>query len=152
MLLTLFSCKAQEKVTLLYLGYQYNNTKNSSFVSKELNFLKANDTLHMNIRLPYDTIKHEIINRGIYYNCHLKKDTTYTFTLKKICVNNIPDVPNSYYKTNTIPNKKDCSKFTEVEKNTGYKYEGNYGKYVDIDRTLYEIIGLSPNDGCFFPH
>jgi hypothetical protein len=144
------SCKAQEKMTLKYIGQQYKGTKNENFVNQEIIFLKANDTFRVNIKMPFDVKSKKIINRGIYYNCHLKSGTVYTITLKRICVNSIPDVPNSYYKTNTIPDKKDCSKFTEVEKNTAYRYEGNYGKYVDIDGALYEIVGLSPGDGCVF--
>lgn len=152
MLFTFFSCKAQEKVTLRYIGHQYKETKNKSFVNDELTFIKNNDTLRVNIKVPFNESDAQIINRGIYYNCHLKEDTVYTLTLKKICANDIPEAFNSYYKTNTIPDKKDCSKFTEIEKNTDYEYKGNYGKYVDIDGVLYEIIGLSPDNNCFYPH
>jgi len=156
MILSVFllsNCNAQNKLTLRYLGYQFNSTKNKSFVSQDLKFLKDDkDTIHMNVRLPFDTITYNIIDRGIFYGCHLKKDTVYTITLKKICVNNIPDVPNDYYKINTIPDQKDCSKFIEIEKNTKYKYEGNYGKYVDISGILFEIMGLNPSGGCFFQH
>lgn len=152
MLLTFFSCKAQEKVTLRYIGHQYKETKNKSFVNDELTFIKDKDTLKVNIKVPFDERNAQIINRGIFYNCHLKEDTVYTITLKKICANNIPEAYNSYYKTNAIPDKKDCSKFTEIEKNTNYEYTGNYGKYVDIGGVLYEVIGLSPDDSCFYPH
>lgn len=152
MLFTFFSCKAQEKAALRYIGHQYKVTKNKSFVNNELTFIKDKDTLKVNIKVPFDERNAEIINRGIYYNCHLKEDTVYTITLKKICSTDIPEVFNSYYKTNTIPDKKDCSKFTEVEKNTNYEYKGNYEKYVDIDGVLYEVIGISPDDSCFYPH
>lgn len=146
-------CKAQDKITGRYLGYQFNSTQNISYLSQELKFINADkDTLKINLRLPYDTISHNVINHGIYYNCHLKEDTVYTFTLKKICSNDIPEAYNSYYKTNTVPDKKDFSKFTEVEKNTEYNYIGNYGKYVDIGGVLYEVIGISPDDSCFYPH
>jgi hypothetical protein len=151
-LFAFFSCKAQEKVALRYAGHQYKETKNKSFVNDELKFIKDKDTLKMNIKIPFDEINAQIINRGVFYNCHLKEDTVYTFTLKKICVSDIPEAYNSYYKTNAIPDKNDCSKFTEVEKNTDYNYIGNYGKYVDIDGVLYEVIGLSPDDSCFYPH
>jgi len=146
-------CKAQDKVTGHYLGYQFNSTQNISYLSQELKFIKMNkDTLRLNLRLPYDTISHNVINYGIFYNCHLKEGKEYTIKLKKICVSDIPEAYNSYYKTNAIPDKKDCSKFTEVEKDTEYNYIGNYGKYVDIDGVLYEVIGLSPDDSCFYPH
>lgn len=144
-------CNAQEKVIANYIGYSFNSTKNSSYLSQELRFIKENgDTLKMNLRLPYDTISHNIINRGVFYNCHLKESVTYTFTLKKICASDIPEAFNSYYKTNIISDKKDCSKFTEIEKKTEYNYTGNYGKYVDINKTLYEILNISPDDGCIF--
>jgi hypothetical protein len=150
-LFSLNNCFAQEKLIVHYIGSQLKSTKNYSFLSKELKFLKENkDTLKMNIRLPYDTINHKIIDMGIFYNCHLREDTVYIIILKKICVNDITDVPNSYYKINTIPDKNDCSLFTEMEKNTIYKYEGNYGKYVDINNELFEIMGLSPSNDCFF--
>lgn len=146
-------CKAQDKIIGRYLGYQFNSTQNVSYLSQELKFINTNkDTLKVNLRLPYDTTSHDVINRGIYYNCHLKEDTIYTLTLKKICVSDIPEAYNSYYKTNAIPDKKDCSKFTEIEKNNAYEYKGNYGKYVDIGGVLYEVIGLSPDDSCFYPH
>lgn len=64
----------------------------------------------------------------------------------------IPESFNSYYKTNAIVDEKDCSKFSEVEKNTAYNYIGNYGKYVDIDGVLYEVVGLNPSDECVFQH
>lgn len=144
------SCKGQESLTMRYVGHRYKETKNKSFINDELIFLKGKDSLFINVKLPFDLNNHQIVDRGIFYNCHLKKDTTYTLTLKKICVKDISDVPNSYYMTNAIFNKKDCSKFTEIKRNTKYKYEGNYGKYVDMNGGLYEIIRLSPSDGCFF--
>lgn len=144
--------KAQEKYTARYLGQAYNFTKNKSFINNELIFFKDNDTLRINVKLPYDTIQHQIIDRGIYYNCHLKKDTVYTFIIKKICVIDIPMEYNSYYHSNIIVNKKDCSSFKEIEKNTEYVYRGNYGKYIDMNNVLYEIVGLSPDSGCVFQH
>ncbi|WP_288443870.1 hypothetical protein [uncultured Chryseobacterium sp.] len=151
-MLTTFSCKAQEKVTLSYVSHQYNKTHNKSFLNNELTFLKGKDTLKVNIKVPFDETNAQIVNQGIFYNCHLKKDTLYTFTLKKVCITDIPEGFSSYYKTNMIPDKKDCSKLVEIQKNTEYKYSGNYGKYVDINRVLYEITGITPDDSCFFPH
>jgi hypothetical protein len=152
MLLSSFGCKAQDNITASYIWYQYQETKNNSFIRRELLFLEKRDTLRINIRMPFNTQKPQIVSPGIFYNCHLKENTVYTITLKKICVSEIPEAFTSYYKTNTIPDRKDCSQFTEIEENTEYKYTGNYGKYVDIDGTLYEIIGLSPSDGCVFQH
>ncbi|MDM1377349.1 hypothetical protein [Myroides marinus] len=151
-LFTFFSCKAQEKVTLRYIGNQSSGTENESFINNSFLFLNKNDTIKVNVKTPFNINKMEIINRGIYYNCQLKKDTIYSLTLKKICTADIPEIFNSYYKTNTIPDKTDCSKFTEIKKNTVYDYKGNYEKYVDIDDVLYEVIGLSPDTGCFYPH
>ena len=89
---------------------------------------------------------------GIFYNCHLKEDILYTITLKKICGNDIPDVFHIYYKTNAVFDKDDCSRFKAIVKNTNYVYDRNYGKYVDMDGILYEIVGLTPGDGCVFQH
>ncbi|GGE99254.1 hypothetical protein SAMN05443634_102300 [Chishuiella changwenlii] len=147
-----FNCKAQEKMTLRYVDHQYKETKNKSFVNNELVFIKSEDTLRMNVKVPFKQSNAQIINRGIFYNCHLKENTIYTITLKKICINDIPEAFNSYYRTNTITDKTDCSKFTEIKNNTNYEYKGDYEKYVDIDNVLYEIIELSPNTGCFYPH
>lgn len=152
MLFTLCGCKAQDKITLCYIGYQYKETKNNSFLNKQLLFTHNEDTLKMNLRLPFDISNHNVIDSGIFYNCHLKKGTTYTITLKKTCVTDIHETFNSYYNINTIPDKTDCSRFIEIRKNTRFRYFGNYGKYVDIDGVLYEIIGLSPDDDCCYPH
>lgn len=133
-IITCLNCKAQEQITGSYMGYQYTKTKNTSFINMQLLFLNNNDTLTLNVKLPFDREKATVQDFGIFYNCHLKEDTVYTITLQKICADSIKDMPNSYYIINTIPNNEDCSKFTEVEKNTVYKYEGNYGMYVDIKR------------------
>lgn len=152
-LYSFIGCKTQDKITGSYFDYQYSGTENTSYLRQELKFInKDKDTLKVNLRLPYDTISRNIINRGVFYNCILKKGTIYTITLKKICVKDIPETFNSYYKTNAIPDKTDCSKFREIKNNTAYEYKGDYGKYVDINNVIYEVIGLSPSDGCFFVH
>lgn len=150
-LFSCYTCKGQEKLTICYIGRRYETTKNKSFINEKLMFLQNNDSLFVNVKLPYEPVNHQIIDRGIYYNCHLKEDTIYPITLKKICTDKINDAPNSYYLSNSVPDKGDCSRFTEFGKNTAYKYEGNYGKYVDIKGSLYEIIKLTPSDGCVFP-
>lgn len=95
----------------------------------------------------------EIINRGLYYNCILTPGNAYIITLKKISKNGLPEETNSYYKTNAIFNdKQDSAKFIEVPKDTQYMYKGYYERYVDINNILYEIIGLSPDAECFYPH
>jgi len=145
-------CKVQEKITFIYVDYQYEETKNKSFINKRLVLATGKDSLEMNIKLPYDRIHHNVIDRGLLYNCHLKKGTKYTFTLQKKCVTDIPETFNSYYRLNTIPDKDDCSKFIEIKKDTEYNYLGDYGKYVDINSCLYEIIKIYPDDCCFYPH
>lgn len=149
--ISFIGCKAQENVTGRYTGLQYSSTKNSSYIRQELIFIKENkDTLKMNVVLPYDTTNYKVVNKGIFYNCHLKENIIYTINIKKICISDIPKEFNSYYKTNTVGDKANCSKLTEFEKNSNYVYLGNYGKYVNIDGLLYEIIGITPDDGCVF--
>ena len=165
LLFSLSTCIAQETVTARYVGYQYKSTKNNSFMCKEMRFVPTNnnDTLYINIRLPLkvnindfnDTTGVEIVNMGIYHNCHLKEDNIYTIVLKKICINEIPEVCNSYYKINAIFDKDNRSQFTEFEKHTPYEYgcgySKGYGKFVDIKGILYEIVGLKPDNDCFYP-
>lgn len=145
-------CQMQRQITIEanYVGYQFQETQNKSFFNKELLFLSAEDTVKVNLRLPIDRETANIIDRGIFHNCHLEEGTKYVVTLKKICVNTIHESENSYYKTNAIFRKKGCSKFKEIKKDTKYRYSGNYGKYVDIEGVLYEIVGLSPSDDCFW--
>jgi hypothetical protein len=157
LLLSLFFCKAQEEVIieLRYIDDRYNETLNESFVNRNMIFIAENDTLNINLKLPFNINNPMLFNTGIFYNCHLQQDSVYTITLKKICVNDIPEICNSYYKINAIFDDKDCSKFTEIQKNTPYEYicgySKGYGKFVDIDNVLYEITDLIPHDCCFFP-
>ncbi|TAF63549.1 MAG: hypothetical protein EAZ55_13220 [Cytophagales bacterium] len=152
-LLVCFICRGQEKLTLTYVGSQYKETKNKSFINREFTFLDvSNDTLYINLRMAFDVKNPQLMNPNIYYNAHLKKSEIYTITLRKICIKDIPETLNSYYITNTIPDEKDCSRFIEIENNTKYNYTGNYGKYVDIDGVLYEVDGVTPCNGCFFQH
>ena len=159
-------CLAKETITVRYVDYQYEPTKNNGFICKKLRFVSQNnnDTLFINVRLPLkvnvtilnDTIGVDIFDNGIYYNCHLKQDTIYTITLKTICINEIPDICNSYYKINAVFDNADCAKFTEIEKNTPYEYScgysKGYGKFVDVKGILYEIVGLKPDNDCFYPN
>lgn len=152
-LLSFYSCKAQEKIDLKYIGYTYKETDNDSFINRELRFLNHDkDTLKINIKMPFDRNDPKIINPGIYYNCNLKENSTYILTLKKVCINNIPDSDNSYYKINGLFKDENCSEFKELKKNTPYLYQGNYGKYVDINNILYEVINVNPNADCMLPH
>ena len=73
MSLVLCHCKAQEELSLTYIGYQYKGTQNRSFLNKELILKTDGDTIRMNLRLPYYSIHHNVIDRGLLYNCHLKK-------------------------------------------------------------------------------
>lgn len=83
MSLVLSHCKAQEELSLTYIGYQYKGTQNRSFLNKELILKTDGDTIRMNLRLPYDSIHHNVIDRGLLYNCHLKKGVKYIFILQK---------------------------------------------------------------------
>lgn len=148
-----------------YIDYQYKPTKNNSFLCKELRFVldNTNDTLLMNIRLPLkvniassnDPIAVNIIDYGIYSNCHLRKDTIYTIGLKKICISEISDICNSYYKTNAVFDSVNCSEFTEIENDNISRNDRNCirgSRFVDIKGILYEIISLTPNNDCFYLH
>lgn len=155
MLVSFSFCNAQEILTVRYVGYQLRPTKNNNFICKELLFFfNDNDTLKMNLRLPLkltitpknDTTKAEFVDMGLYYNHHLQQDSIYSITLKKICLDAIPDMCNSYYFTNAVFDKIDCVKFTEVKKDTPYEYKCNYGKFVDINGVLYEVIGVKQNN------
>lgn len=145
-LLTICFYHTEKKLTLRYIGYEYKESKNKSFLNKELIFMRDEDTLRINLRLPYDAVNRTVFCRGFPHNYFLKEDKRYTFTLKEICVTEIPEIFNSYYKINTIPDTTNCSKFTEIEKDTEFSYIGNYEKYVDIDNVLYEIIDIYYED------
>ena len=150
-----FAClsgRAPERIIARYIGHQYTKTKNSSFINDRLIFVDKNDTIIFNIKWPVEEKQAEILNYGLFYNCHLKADTFYTFTLKKICLKDIPKEYNSYYNTNAIFDGINTSKFIEIKKNTRSKYSGNYGKFIDRDGILYEIIGLKPDGDCFLQH
>ncbi|MDO6433296.1 hypothetical protein Q4E93_21980 [Flavitalea sp. BT771] len=146
------SCKGQLQIKGRYEGNVYKETLNDSFINSELRFINGSDTVKLNLKLPFDRDKRQVNDRGIFYNCHLKKDTVYSITLKTICAADIVDVPVCYYKINTIPDVKECFRFTEVAKTTEYRDIGNYGKYVDMGGVLYEIVRLSPNSSCYFQH
>jgi hypothetical protein len=117
-------------------------------VNNELLLLKGNDTIHMNVKLPYNAAESDTINNGILYRCFLKVHKVYTLKLKRICSADIPDVVNSYYKINAVNGKK-CSIFTEIKKDTEF-LQRNPGKYVDIDHKIYELTGISPDTDCAY--
>ena len=151
-ILMVTSCSSQSKMSLIYVGSSYTGTMNDSFMNNELVFLQKKDTLKINIKIPFDVNNKKIINDGVYYNCHLQKDKLYIITFKKICLNNIPKPYNSYYNINATFSQTDCSVFKEFKLNTPYQHFGRYGKYVDMNNTLYEIIDLTPPDDCVLPH
>jgi hypothetical protein len=147
-LIMIFACSTQKKITVQYIGQRYSSTQNKSFVNNELLLLKGNDTIHMNVKLPYNSAESDTVNSGILYRCFLKTNKLYTIKLKPICPADIPDVINSYYKINAIP-KKNCSTFTEVKMDTEFQRR-NPGKYVDIDHKLYELTGIVPDTDCAY--
>jgi len=145
--------QAQETVTMRYIGRRYQETMNKSFKNEELVFLKNNDTLLMNIKLPFDAFNPRIFAPGVYYDCRLIQNVDYTFTIKKISVKDLPENDHSYYKINArFSDDSAPSRFTQVKKNTKYASRGNYGKYVDINNELYEITALLPDGSCIYPY
>ncbi|MFA6059615.1 MAG: hypothetical protein WC756_15520 [Taibaiella sp.] len=148
-----FCCNAQQQLTLQYIGRKASATQNTSFINNTFLFLNKKDTLFANVKVPFDTANPKIINKGIYYNCLLKEGNSYTISIKKINKNDIPEGTNSYYKINAVFNDRENSaKFIEVKKDTKYLYNGYYERYVDVDNVLYEIVGISPDGDCFYPH
>jgi hypothetical protein len=153
---TICSCKSYSQLTLnqvKYIGSSYKSSLNKSFVTNQLKFLNKEDTVYINLRLPFDSSNNNIINEGLYYSCKLVTDSSYSFTLKKSNYNAIPNEWNSYYRINAkFLNRKRKSKFREIKKDTEYLYKGNYGKFIDINNELYEIILLSPASNCALQH
>jgi hypothetical protein len=101
--------------------------------------------------MPFDLKNHSIYDPGIFYSCKLKKDTIYTFELKRITLDNIPKSSNSYYSINATFHQTD-STITEFRKNTPFHYQGTSGMYVDIKNKLFEIIRMTPLIGCVMQH
>jgi hypothetical protein len=142
------ACSSQKEIIVQYIGQRYSKTQNKSFVNNELLLLKGKDTIHMNVKLPYDPATGDTINGGILYRCFLKADKLYTIKLKCIYAADIPDAVNSYYKINILqPGKR--SSFREIKKDTEY-LRRNPGKYVDINNRVYELLQLSPDTDCAF--
>lgn len=153
----LFShCDAQEGLVLenvKYVGKAYEDTKNKSFVNKRMLFLKGKDTLYVNVKLPFDANESRIIDSGLYRDCLLQEGNIYTLRLKGICLSDIPSEYESYYESNAVfSNSKDCSQFVEYKKDSKYIYKGRYSRYVDFHGRIYEVVGLSPSDGCDYSH
>lgn len=147
--LVVSACSSQKKITVQYIGQQFTITQNKSFLNNELLLLKGKDTIRMNVKLPYNSLSLDTINNGILYRCFLKQNTLYTFKLKPICPEAIPEAVNSYYRINAVSSKRKCSVFSEIKKDTEFIYR-NPGKYVDIDHKIYEIMELWPDKDCAF--
>lgn len=146
---------AQEKLVfqVKFLKESLLETKNENYLNRRLYFLDQKDTIVLNFKAPFDSAKNEFQDMGIYYNCHLKEGIIYTFRMRKICLSEIPEKEESYYKTNaSFYDDSNCSSFSEIYSDTGFKYAGNYGMYFDKGNQLYEIENLLPTDDCFFGH
>ena len=146
------SCRAQTQLVLTkikYVGYSYKQSANKNFVTKELLFFKNADTLRINVRLPFDSKNRSINDDGLFYWCQLKSDSVYSFTLRRTTSSEIPTQWDSYYKSNADFNgDQRFSKFKEIRKDTEFNFKGNYGKFVDFNGELFEIISLLPATGC----
>lgn len=118
-------------------------------MNNQLLLLKGKDTLKMNVKLPYDPVNADTINNGILYRCFLKEKQVYVLKLKRICPADIPEAVNSYYRINALSSKKKCSTFSEIKTDTEF-LQRNPGKYVDINHTIYELTGISPDTDCAY--
>jgi len=150
-----FGCKAQNLLKyqdLKYAGVSYQGTLNSSFVNKRIVFTQGADSIVFNVKIPWDSTTKNINDPGIFYNCTLKQDTVYSFVLKKVSPAAIPKGYNSYYLSNGKFHDIKKSKFTEISKNTPYKYQGTNGMFIDIDHDLLLIEKMSPTTDCVFQH
>lgn len=145
-----------------YCGCHFKATKNAYFVNKEMLFVTdQEDSVYINIKLPIDTSNSMIVDYGIFYNCTLKKDSIYTFSLKKISRADLNVINNEYYSGNTINNEyyrsniiclNDDGKFEEIEKNIPYSTVITNNVFIDKDNFIYKIIDLSPKTDCIYPH
>ena len=150
LLLFIFGCVPQKKLTLQYVADRYTTTQNQSFLTHELLFLHHQDTLRMNVRIPFNHSTYDTVNNGIFHRCFPKKSSIYAFKLKPIRVENIPTEVNSYYKTNAVfKNRRAGAAFREIKKNTEFLHR-NPGKYIDIDHRIYEIMEMWPDTDCAF--
>lgn len=134
-----------------YIGFVYTPTLNYSFVNKALLFIKNSDTVIVNQKLPFNLLKKEIFNEGVYYNCRVDSSKIYSLVFKKISQKNIPSEYANYYKINaSFSDSSNPSKFKEFSHNTEFKYYGNYMKYFDINGELVEILNITPSCNCRF--
>src|ERR1700722_20098830 len=116
-LISSFDCKAQKAMNYIYLryvGYSDSGTLNVSFINKRMIFLNGKDSVFINIKIAFNIKEKKIYDPGIFYNCKLKTDSTYSFALKKIVPSEIPKEYNTYYRTNCIFMSKTSSQFKEV--------------------------------------
>ncbi|MBO7508001.1 MAG: hypothetical protein J6T67_11550 [Paludibacteraceae bacterium] len=150
-----------QTITGRYCGCQYKATKNAYFINKEMLFVTDHeDSVYINIKFPRDTSNSMIVDYGIYHNCTLKKDSTYTISLTKISRIDLNVIYKDHYSGNIISEYyrnnitclSDDGKFEEIERNTPYSKIITSNVYVDIDNFIYKISDLSPKTDCFFPH
>jgi hypothetical protein len=133
---------------LKYKGFSHHGTLNTSFINKRILFVRGNDSVIFNIKIPFNVKTKNSYDPGIFYNCRLAKDSTYSFEIEKTTPKQIPKEYNSYYKINGVFNYSDKSKFTEIRKNTRYRYVGNTGMFIDAGHELYKITKMTPAGDC----
>ena len=125
-------------MSLTFCYDTYDMSLNKSYITKKLYFSNDSDTICMKMRIPFNSEKMEINDFGIYYNCHLFKDSTYKFSLERISSHQIPEWEDSYYKSNVEYHDSDIYKFTEKKQDTPFSLKGHYYMYVDIDNIIYK--------------
>jgi hypothetical protein len=135
-----------------YVGYEYVETLNKSFINKRILFLKNSDSIIFNIKIPFTIEEKKVYDPGIFFNCTLRKDSIYSFELKRSLEIEIPKDYNSYYITNCVFNHIFESKFTEIKRDTKYMFKGNNGMFIDIDNELYLILKMTPTHDCIFQY
>lgn len=156
-MLSLSALYSQERLVLKdvkYIGDQYTQTMNKSFINRALVFLdKENKIVIINRKIGFDINQSYVLNTGIMWNCSFTQDQTYTISLSKICPEDFFKYEHSYYAANTQVDSVDCSRFYDYQRNTEFSLHYLYylGLYVDIDFVLYRVDSISPEEGCLDP-
>ncbi len=141
-----------------FLGdYVYVSPYNKCALRKKMQFATndrgdSTDTIFFNRVIFFDTTNIKIYDQGIFYGCHLKKDSVYTITLEPVPPSKIFNLRHSgfnvdYYISNCYFPDMASNRFVEREFNiSGLNYMWNI--FVDRNDSLYQIKEITPTCDC----